>query len=77
MSKKNTGNFILEKPTWGETSADSPRHGLHVNSLLGLSIKLKVEFESTLEKRKFWISASFSIKFQLLVKQETLGINIW
>ena len=24
----------LEKPTWGETS-DSPRHGLHVNSLLG------------------------------------------
>ena len=53
----------LEKPTWGETS-DSPRHGLHVNSLLGLSVKPKVEIESKLEKRKFWISASFSIKFQ-------------
>ena len=39
----------LEKPTWGETS-DSPRHGLHVNSLLGFSAKPKVEIESTLEK---------------------------
>ena len=40
----------LEKPTWGETS-DSPRHCLHVNRLLGLSVKPKVEIESTLEKR--------------------------
>ena len=39
----------LEKPTWGETS-DSPRHGLHVNSLLGLSVKPKVKIERTLEK---------------------------
>ena len=55
--RNNTGKLflvkrILEKPTWGETS-DLPRHGLHVNSLLGLSIKPKVEIENTLEKRTF------------------------
>ena len=46
------GPKTLKKPTWGETS-DSPRHGLHINSLLDLSVKPKVEIESTLEKRKF------------------------
>ena len=46
--------------SWGELSlgqdvCNSPRHGLYVNSLLGLSIKPKVEIESrsTLEKRSF------------------------
>ena len=45
---------------WGELSLgrddyNSPRHGSYVNSLLGLSITPKAEFESrsTLEKRKF------------------------
>ena len=43
--------------SWGELSlrrdvCNSPRHGLHVNSLLGLSIKPKVEIESALEKKK-------------------------
>ena len=48
----------------GRDVCNSTRHGLYVNSLLGLSIKPKVEIESrsTLEKR---ISASVSIKFQL------------
>ena len=40
---------------WGELSlgrdvCNSPRHGLQVNSMLGLSINPKVEIESTLEK---------------------------
>ena len=50
---------------WGELSwcelslgrdvCNSPRHGLYVNSLLGLSIKPKVEIESrsTLDKFSF------------------------
>ena len=55
---------------WGKLSlgrdvCNSPQHGLHVNSLLGLSIKLKAEIESALEKRKLRLSASVSIKFQL------------
>ena len=50
--------------------SDSPRHGLHVNSLVGFSIKTKVEIESTLEKQKFWISVSFSIKFHLEVHKQ-------
>ena len=44
---------------WGELSlgrdvCNAPRHGLYVNSLLGLSIKPKVEIKSrsTLEKKK-------------------------
>ena len=39
----------------GQDVCNSPRHGLYVNSLLGLSIKPKVEIESrsTLEKRSF------------------------
>ena len=49
---KTSGAALLEKPTWGEMS-DSPRHGLHVNSLVEFSIKTKVEIESTLEKQKF------------------------
>ena len=51
--------------SWGKLSlgpdvCNSPGHSLCVNSLLGLSIKPKVENESrsTLEKRNFWISAS-------------------
>ena len=58
--------------SWGELSlgrdvCNSPQHGLYLNSLLGLSVKPKVEIESrsTLEKRKFGISVSVSIKFQL------------
>ena len=43
---------------WGELClgrdvCNSSRHGLHVNSLLGLSIKPKVEIESALEKSEF------------------------
>ena len=48
---------MLGELSWGELSlgrdiCNSPRHGLYVNSLLGLSIKQIVEFESrsTLEK---------------------------
>ena len=44
--------------SWGELSlgryvCNLPLHGLHVKSLLGLSIKPKVEMKSALEKRKF------------------------
>ena len=48
----------LEKPTWGETS-NSPRHGLYVNSLLGLSVKPKVEIESTLKNEVLNICVFF------------------
>ena len=58
--------------SWGELSlgldvCNSPRHGLYVNSLLGLSIKPKLKSKVDLhwKKRTFWISASVSIKFQL------------
>ena len=58
--------------SWGELSlgpdvCNSPRHGLYVNSLLGLSIKPKLKSKVDLhwKKRTFWISASVSMKFQL------------
>ena len=51
---------------WGELSlgrdvCNSPRHGLYLNSLLGVSIKPKVEIESrsTLEKKVLNICVCF------------------
>ena len=54
------GPKTLEKPTWCET-ADSPQHGLHVNSLLGLSVNRKLKSKVHSKNESF---ASFSIKFQ-------------
>ena len=58
---------MWDELSWDELSlgrdvCNSPRHGLYVNSLLGLPI---VESRSTLEKKKFVISASVPTEFQL------------
>ena len=47
------GEWSWDELALGRYVCNSPRHGLHINSLLGVSIKPKVEIESALEKRKF------------------------
>ena len=73
MSK---GELMWGKLSCGELSlgrdvCNSPRQSLYVNSLLGLSIKPKSEIESrsTLEKRKFLISASVFDKISIVSSQ--------
>ena len=65
------GEFFWGELSLGRNVCNSPRHGLYVNSLLGLSLKPKVEIESrsTLEKRKFLISASVYDKISIVSSQ--------
>ena len=49
------GELSWDELSLGRDVCNSPRHGLYVNSLLGLSIKPKVEIKCiyTLEKKSF------------------------
>ena len=47
------GELSLGELSLGRDVCNSPRHGLHVKNLLGLSIKPEVEIESALEKESF------------------------